>query len=486
MGAKRSAKYLFLGSMVSKLVTFAGSIFLARILFPEDFGYLLVATIVTGFIQIFGNVGFETFYLQEHTKSEKEDELILNITFKLRLLVNGMLFFLQIAVSYVAEYYYDSRVIGEMIRIFALSIPINALSQINMYILRKKLNYKPEVFANLGRDVVGTVIKVFLAFSGLGALSFAIGGVVGNLVRYFIFLKFQNFKPVWTLWNNDIYRKIFHFGKHSFVGGIGMFFTNQIDKILLSSFFNANTMGNYYFANSQAQTVFAYLIAPQRSLVISYSAKHKNKSIYLFNILSSIGYLLAIILLPVTIFLTLYAHDLIPLVFGEKWNDSIYMFQLFLVYYFLTELTFPFSGIITAYGLPEIGAKLVWSRFIVLLVTLGAILIFDPNIYSYLYGFLAVSFLFSWIKIYIAAKIMHCSLFKYLVKLKNVVLLTILYLFVIWIVDYIAIGYVRLLLSFIIFILLSFAFHLTLYKEKFVSSLELFLGKNHRILQRIK
>lgn len=486
MGAKRSAKYLFLGSMVSKVVSFIGSIFLARILFPEDFGYLLIATIITGFIQIFGNVGFETFYLQEHTKSEKEEELILNITFKLRLLVNTILFVLQIAVSYVAEYYYDSKVIGEMIRIFSLSIPINALSQINMYILRKKLNYKPEVFANLGRDVVGTVTKVFLAFSGFGALSFAIGGVVGNLLRYFIFLKFQNFKPVWTLWNDDIYRKIFHFGKHSFVGGIGMFFTNQIDKILLSSFFNANTMGNYYFANAQAQTVFAYLIAPQRSLVMSYSAKHKSNSSYLFEMFSSMGYLFAIILLPVTIFLTVYAHDLIPLVFGEKWNESIYMFQLFLVYYFLTELTFPFSGIITAYGLPEIGAKLVWSRFIALLFTLGAVLIFDPNIYSYLYAFLAVSFLFSWIKIYISTKIMHCSLVEYIDKLKNIILLTILYLFVAWIINRIATGYSRLIFSFIIFILLSFVVHLTIYKEKFVSSLMLFLGKNHWILQRIK
>lgn len=486
MGAKRSAKYLFLGSMVSKVVSFAGSIFLARILFPEDFGYLLIATIITGFIQIFGNVGFETFYLQEHTKSKQEEELILNITFKLRLFVNTILFVLQIAVSYIAEYYYQSEIVGEMIRIFALTIPINALTQINMYILRKKLNYKPEVYANLGRDIVGTIVKVFLAFSGLGALSFAIGAVVGNLVRYFIFIKFQNFKPIWRLWNNEIYRKIFHFGKHSFLAGVGMFFTNQIDKILLSSFFNTNTVGNYYFANSQAQTVFAYLIAPQSSLVMSYSAKHKNKSMYLFKILSNIGYLLAIILLPVTIFLVMYANDIIPLIFGEKWSDSIYMFQLFLVYYFVTELTFPFSGIITAYGLPHIASKLVWIRFVSLLTVLGTVLVLHPDIYIYIYAFLLVSFLFSWIKLYIALKIMGVSIMNYLIKLKNIIWLTIVYVFTINIINYMVEDYIRLLLSFLVFIMLSFVIHLLIYKKEFLLSLELFLGKNSRILKRMQ
>ena len=64
-GVRKSAKYIFIGNFFSKAITFIGSIFLARILFPEDYGYLLMAMIVTAFAQMLGNMGFENFYLQD-------------------------------------------------------------------------------------------------------------------------------------------------------------------------------------------------------------------------------------------------------------------------------------------------------------------------------------------------------------------------------------------------------------------------------------
>jgi len=487
MGARKSAKYLFIGALFSKGISFIGSIFLARLLFPEDFGYLLISSIVTGLIQVFGNMGFETFYLQEKIDSKEDEEKILNITYKLRILVNIILFFIQIAISYIAEIYYDSQVVGEMIRIFAFSIPIMAFSQINLYILRKKLNYKPEVYANLGRDILGTFTKVFFACLGFGALSFAVGAVLGNIVRYFIIKYYQDFKPKWQLWDRMLFEKIFYFGKHSFFTGIGMFFTQQIDKILLSAYFNTQSIGNYYFANSQAQSIFTYIISPQSSLVLSYSAKYKEKTSYLFSKLTTIGYLLGIIMLPIVVFLVAYTNTIFSVVFGDKWDESIYMFQFFIIYFLITEITFPFSGIITAYGRPEIASRLVFVRFVCLAVSLFVVVTCFKDINYYLYTFLTISFIFSWIKAYIAIEIiMKKSIIQYIQKLKHLLILSLIYIGIVWIANSLYSVNIAILSSLFTIIAVSVILHLTIYKKEFFEVLVLIFGTKHKLVQRLQ
>jgi len=486
-GARKSAKYLFIGGLFSRAISFVGSILLARILFPEDFGYLLIAMIVAGFIQIFGNMGFETFYLQEKINSKEHETKILNITFKLRLLVNGILFLLQIGVSFLAEKYYNNPIIGDMIRISSISILIMAFSQINLYILRKQLNYKPEVYANIGRDVIGTIFKVLFALIGFGALSFVIGGVIGNIVRFFILNKYQKFKPVWKLWDTEIFEKIFYFGKHSFIGGIGMFFTQQIDKILLTTYFPLGVAGNYYFSNSQAQSIFASLVFPQASLVLSYSAKYKHDSTHLFSVLSKIGYVSGIVMVPTMIYLVMYAESIFFFVFGAKWSDSIIMFQIFALYYLATELTFPFSGILTAYGLPNIVSKLVLIRFVVLSVGLILTVYLTSNIYLYLMVYTGINFIFSWLKAYISINEMGRSLWEYTAQLKNLVILSLNYLFIIVLVNiYVDQLVWQLIISFLLIVIISLIFHLSVYKIQFIECLELVLKPDHRILKRIK
>jgi len=484
---KKSARYLFFGGLFSKAVSFIGSIFLARLLFPEDYGLLLVAMLITGFIQLFGNIGFETFYLQEKIDSEEDEKKILSITYKLRLFVNGLLFFFQIAISYIVESYYNSTVIGEMIRVFALSIPIMALSQINLYILRKKLDYRPEVISNIARDVLGTLLKVLFAWMGFGALSFAIGAVAGNLLRYFVLIRFQKFKPDWKLWDKKLFEKIFYFGKHSFIGGIGMYFTQQVDKMLLSTYFPIATTGNYYFSNSQASSIFKYIFGSQSSLIISYSAKYKDKPDYLFSTLSKIGYLLGIVMLPIVVFVVSYSEPIFQHIFGEKWQNSVLMFQWFMVYYFLTELTFPFSGILVAFGFPQVASKLVIIRFIVLTIGLAISVYSSKDIYTYLATYLSISFIFSWIKAYMGIQKMDSKLINYIKKFKNLIFLGAIYIFIVTVINSFSNDFhSKLAGSFLSIVVVSFALHLTFFKDEFVSSLKLILNKNSSFLKRFE
>ncbi len=425
---RKSAKLLFTGNLISKAVGFVGSIFLARLLFPEDYAYLLMATILTAFANMLGDMGFENFYLQEKMENKVYERNVLNITFKLRVLVNVCLFIFQFIFSYFIAIYYEKEIVGELLRILAFDYLIIAATQVNLYILRKNMDYKPEVIANMSRDIIGTVVKITAAYFGFGALSFAFGTIVGSMIRMLVLLKYQRFIPDFFAWDKIIYKRVFYFGKHSLFSGISMYLTQYVDKILLTNYFSSIQTGFYFFANAQAQLPSSYLISPQGSLIMSFTAKYKNSPRYLMEKLSMISYFIATLMLPIFMMLFVLAEPMFHIVFGEKWNGSIELFQLFLLFFFVDGLMFPFAGLLTARGFPQVLSKLNFIKLVVIIIGLYSSLQYTSNVFTYASVFVIISIFFSILKAVVGIYLMKENFLLVVYNLRNLGILSILYI----------------------------------------------------------
>jgi len=445
-----------------------------------------MAMIITAFAQQIGNMGFENFYLQEKIENEKHERKILNITFKLRILVNILLFIIQFFGSYLVVQYFNEQIVGELLRIFSFEYLIMAVTQVNLYILRKKLEYKPEVVANLSRDIFGTFSKVFFAYLGFGALSFAIGSLIGGFVRMIIILKYQSFKPDLKDWDKKIFSKVFFFGKHSFILGIGNYFTNQIDKIFLATFFPKYLVGIYNFSNNQSQNIFSMLLSSQASLIVSYSSKYKEYPKELFQKLTLISYLIGLVTLPIVLFITIYTNEIVTFIFTEKWIDTVIYIKTFLLYYLITEITFPISGLLTAYGVPQIASKIVLTRFLFLLVGLSISVYLSDNILNYLIVFIIISFIFTWIKAYYSLKQMNVSLISYLKEFIPLIFFFVTYYLIYFLITLFEFNKIFEIFIFSINIILFFLLlNITIFKQKFILILKLILKNENSIFLKI-
>jgi len=417
---KKSIKYIFWGNLFSKGISFIGSILLAKILFPTDYAYLLEASIITGFIQMFGNVGFENFYLQEKIKDVYQKEKILNITAKLRFIVNTALFIIQFIISFIIEYYYQKPILGKMVRIFSFIIILNAITQINMYILRKDMDFKPETLANISRNISATFFKILFAYMGYGPLSFALGALIGNFIRMLVFLKHKFYIPDFKDYDKEILNKIIFFGKHSFFVGILTYGNNQIDKIFFSKFFPKKEVGYYSFSNQYASMPYTYIALPFSSIILSYSANLKNKPKELFSKLISVNKILITTLFPVLIIVLFYAYDLFHLVFGTKWDAAIPIFKILFVYYFVMYvIAFPYSGLLTAYGKPNYISRISFFRLISMLIILPLFHYFDNSAINFVKLYTITGVIFYWLKSSIGLKLLKYNLIDIFFNLKR-------------------------------------------------------------------
>ena len=488
MGAKRSAKYLLTTNILGKIFTFIGSIFLARLLCPEDFGVLLMTSIVTGLVGMLGNMGFEYFYLQEHTNDSNHERNILNVTFKLRFLLNSILFLLQYFSSYAVEEYFSNPMVGDMLRIFAFNHIILVFAQINIFILRKKLDFRPESIGNLIGDASGVIMKVMLAWYGLGALSFAYGYLFGNVFKTVYIMRKQTFVPDIYYWDSDIFKRVYFFGKHSFVGGIAFYFSGQIEKIIMSSFFPEKLIGGYGFASGQIRSINSLVNKSLSGLIVSFIAKNKNKPQRLISILSDITYVQYAIMFPVYIILLFNIDTVIHYLFGEKWNFSVSLFLLFLIYSITALFYSTLSNLLTGLGYPDVNARLAVYQLIVAGIILLLTVLITPNIVIYVSVFILISLLFGIIKVYIGLQKIGFTFVEFLryssFKLSFLfIIISSVVLFVfkmtidnVWV--YFAFSVMWMLVWFYIF-------HLKYFRKQFLSALSTLVNKNSKMYQII-
>ncbi|WP_294950913.1 oligosaccharide flippase family protein [Sulfurovum sp.] len=483
-GARKSAKYIFFGNTFTRVITFAASIALARLLFPSDYGYLMMASVFSSFIGILANTGFENFYLQEKIENIQQKKMILSITVKLRLMMNIFMFILQFILSYPVQHYYESEIVGQLLRILSVGYIINAFYQVPLFVLRKKIDFRPEVYAGIAKGLVDSGTKVLFAYLGFGALSFAYGSILGGIVFMLIIIKKSNETFDLKLWDQELFHKIFYFGKHYLVTGIGSYLSSYMDKIILMNNFNPHALGLYNFAFSQSDNIRAKTSRPMGKLIISYIAKHKDDPEKIKNALWSMSYFELVFFTPIYIFLMFYADFIVVNIFGDKWLDAVPVIQVFLVYGLITSIYGASINILTGIGYPEIQSKLSLANLVVLIPVLLLISFLKGSIIDYAITYVVITILYSVIKSGIGIIKLGYNPFVFFTSLKlgifviQNIIFSVSIALIISIFDKSMVGFI---LAGILMLLLFILFHLVIYRQYFFKSFSFLVNKEHKI-----
>lgn len=401
-----AAKSVLIGSFISKGISFLSSIILARILLPDDYGSLILASIITGLIGQIGSMGFEVYYLQ-FKGSDSEKLYVLNQVYILRLITNSIIFLVQLLLGLYLVFFGESEISGGIIIMLAVSLLIESFNSPQESILKDKIDFKRITVGNIYREVFGTIAKISAAFLGLGGLSFGIGPIIGSLTRLIYYRNIVSYElDKFHLDKNKI-SEIFKFGKHLLFASIGSFVVQQIDKIIITSFFSKEDAGKYSFSWNISAMPFNYLIVPQAQLNLSYITKFKQGDFSLFEKLSIVQKMIFTFFFPVILFLILFVEEGIVLLFTEKWVDTTPIVSILLVYYTFQSITFPFSGVINGLGRPEINSKIITIRFCVLVPALLISVYYFPGMLIYTYIFVFVSLVFDLIKMMFSFKLIN-------------------------------------------------------------------------------
>ena len=301
---------------------FIGAV-LARLLTPEEFGVVAIISVFISFFNLLSNFGISPAIVQHKSLTESDVSSIFSFSILLGLLLSAVFFF---AAPFIASFY-NEPVLINLSRLMALAILFNSLQVVPNALNLKKLRFKEIGIVRVVVNVVSGIIAIILAYLGFSYYALVINSILTGFLIFIIFYIMAPVKPSYRLKINPV-RKIARFSIFQFFFNFINYFSRNADNLLIGKYFSPSALGFYdksYRLMMMPVQNLTFVITPVLHPVLS---NYQNDTKVIFNAYYKIVKLLAIIGFPLSVFLYFNASEIIHIVYGPQWEQSIPVFKL--------------------------------------------------------------------------------------------------------------------------------------------------------------
>ena len=309
-------------SQAAKLVLGIGSTaVLARLLTPQDFGLIAMATVIIGFVSIFKDMGLSMATVQQEEINHQQ----VSTLFWINVIISVVLMIVTAGLApAVAWFYGDPRLTWITVALAGTFI-FGGLTMQHQALLRRQMRFTALAAIALMSSLVGIITAIGLAWYGIGYWA---------LVASTAAAIFTNFILVWTVsgWRPGLPARGSAVGSLLAFGGnlTGFSFVNYFarnaDNLLIGWYWGAAPLGLYSKAYRLLMLPLEQINAPLSSVAIPALSRlqhdHKRYRRAYLGVVQKIG----IITMPGTMFLICTSDWIVKLLLGPQWIGAIPIF----------------------------------------------------------------------------------------------------------------------------------------------------------------
>lgn len=238
---------------ISQVLRLASNLILARILFPEAFGKMLIVSVFMQALDMFSDIGIGPSIIQN---KRGEDERFLKTAWTLQAIRGACLSVCALAIAWPVAFAYRDPQLAYLLAVAGLSGTISGLSSTNLHLLNRKLALQRLTILNLGTQALSIVVTVSWAWLMPSVWALVAGGVAANLIRMVASHLFCPGPRSRFAWDPEASREVFHFGKWIFVSTLLGFLASRGDQLILGAYLDSKAQfGIYGIASFLAQGV---------------------------------------------------------------------------------------------------------------------------------------------------------------------------------------------------------------------------------------
>jgi O-antigen/teichoic acid export membrane protein len=351
--AIRSGLARICGQAINFLVTVANVTVMARLLDPNDYGLVAMATSITGIYAIFASAGLSLVTIQRVTITEDE----ISTLFWMNMLT-GVLFALLCLASapILAKFFREPRLFWVTV-VLAGGFIVSALGVQHSALLQRHLRYIALTIIETASGAMSVAIGIIMALAGFGYWSLVATNIaVPTIIAILVWIT-TGWVPGAPNLNVGI-RSMLRYGGTMTLNSLVSYLTFKVDKILLGRFWGADVLGLYTRAYTLMSTPTETLNAAVGTVIFSALSRVQQDPNRLKNYFLKGYSLVNSLTLPTTVFCALFSHDIILVVLGPKWLDTEPIFRLLTPTILSFGITGPFIALLPAIGLQERSLKI--------------------------------------------------------------------------------------------------------------------------------
>lgn len=362
-------KWTALEQFSTQAITFVISIMLARLLNPTDYGTIGVLSIFMAVSGVFIDSGFGQALIRKIDIKDEDYSTIFYFNLSVSFLCYAILF----ACSSIIASFFKMPILSPIIKVYCLTLVINAFGTVPRTKLTKDLNFKALAKINVISTVFSGVIGLSLAYAGWGVWALVWQAVLSGIFSNVVLLIISNWKPI-RAFSKESFSEMFGFGSKLLAGGLIWQIYSNLAPIIIGKYFSARDLGLYSrganIAQLPANTIFGVLSKVTYPIL----ARLQNDIERLILVYRKYIKITSMLIIFSLLLLAALAKPVVLILLTEKWESCIIFLQLFALTVMTDHIDKLNLNLLTVVGRSDLILKLeIYKRIISLAILFASI-----------------------------------------------------------------------------------------------------------------
>ncbi|MEL6495643.1 MAG: lipopolysaccharide biosynthesis protein [Cyanobacteria bacterium J06623_7] len=307
----------------SKFIIQLGSTaLLARLLTPNDYGLIGMATPMIGFVQLFKDLGLSTATIQRDEINHRQ----VSTLFWINLGVSAIISLVFAALAPVAaQFYREPRMLQIVLALSSIFL-IGGLSVQHRALIKRQMRFGKIAKIEIISVLVGIVAAIVAAYAGWGYWALVLMQIVTAVVNTLVTWSVCPWRPSLPSRQAGV-KSMLAFGGNLTGFNCINYFSRNLDNILIGQYWGEGQLGLYSKAYQLVLLPIQQINSPVNSVALPLLSRVQSDRDKYTNYYYK--FVLAIVFLgmPIVAFSFAVTDKLILLVLGEQWLDAIPIFQ---------------------------------------------------------------------------------------------------------------------------------------------------------------
>lgn len=353
----RGLAWNFIEKFLVKIVSFAISIILARLLSPSDYGLMGMLAIFMSISSVFIEGGFAKALIQRQGCQNIDYSTAFVTNVSMSLVIYAVLF---LAAPLIAEFY-EEPILIPLTRVLALTIVLGSFNIVQRAKLMANVDFKSLAQINVMTILVTGAIGIFMAYEGYGVWALVGQSIGSTLFLIFIFPFYSKWKPS-LRFSKESFSHLFGFGSKLMITGVYSVIFNNIATFCIGKVYKSEELG-YYTRGSQFSDLISFTVNDVLGTVtFPVLSELQNDTDRLVAVYRKSLFVTAMIIFPVMVLCALLAYPLVLILLTEKWLPCVVLMQWLCLARMFTPLSALNMNILNAVGRSDLFMKLDFSK----------------------------------------------------------------------------------------------------------------------------
>jgi O-antigen/teichoic acid export membrane protein len=322
----RGGFYSMAATVTTQILHVGAILILARLLLPEHFGLVSMATALTVFADRVKNLGLSTATIQQKDITHEQISTLFWVNACAGLLTALLIVGLSQA---IASFYQESALIPVTMAL-SLCFVFGGLNVQHEALLRRQMQFRALACVQVLASLLSIGLAIVLALDGFTYWALVWKEITKPAVEMFGLWIAARWWPGRPVASSEI-KSLLRVGRDVFSAETIILLCRSVDQLLLGKFAGAYALGLYKAAGQLTSHATNTLTYPVASVALPTLSALQDQPVRYQRYYTKVLSLLSFVIIPLLTYMAIFSEDIVSIILGEKWLEATSIFRILVI-----------------------------------------------------------------------------------------------------------------------------------------------------------